>query len=117
MQVLGIDIGGSGIKGALVDLDSGELASERIRIETPPSFAIDAVSESVAKLVAEFGYKGPIGVGFPAAVADGVVLTAPTAHEVGGWVEQSINDRFSPSTVRSKSGSALHVRPCTSRIA
>ena len=95
MQVLGIDIGGSGIKGALVDLDSGKLAGEWIRIKTPPSFDIDAVTETMAALVAEVDYKGPVGVGFPAAVADGVVLTAPTAHEVCGWVEQSINDRFS----------------------
>jgi len=95
MQVLGIDIGGSGIKGALVDLDNGKLASKWIRIKTPPSFEIDAVTETMAALVTEFGYKGPVGVGFPAAVADGVVLTAPTAHEAGGWVEQPINDRFS----------------------
>ena len=95
MQILGIDIGGSGIKGALVDVDSGKLASEWIRIKTPPSFDIDAVTETIAALVAEFDYIGPVGVGFPAAVADGVVLTPPTAHEVVGWVGQSINDRFS----------------------
>ena len=98
MQVLGIDIGGSGIKGALVDLDSGELCSERIRIETPPSFEINAVSQVIATLVDKFNYKGPVGVGFPAAVADGIVLTPPTAHHVAGWVEQSVNDRFSAAT-------------------
>jgi polyphosphate glucokinase len=98
MQVLGIDIGGSGIKGALVDLDSGKLASERIRIETPASFAIDAVTETIATLVGEFGYQGAVGVGFPAAVADGVVLTPPTAHHVAGWVDQSVNDRFSAAS-------------------
>lgn len=98
MQVLGIDIGGSGIKGALVDLDSGKLASERIRIETPASFAIDAVTETIAMLVGEFGYQGAVGVGFPAAVADGVVLTPPTAHHVAGWVDQSVNDRFSAAS-------------------
>ena len=98
MQVLGIDIGGSGIKGALVDLDSGKLASERIRIETPASIAIDAVTETIATLVGEFGYQGAVGVGFPAAVADGVVLTPPTAHHVAGWVDQSVNDRFSAAS-------------------
>ena len=98
MQVLGIDIGGSGIKGALVDLDSGELCSERIRIKTPPSFKINAVSEVIATLVDKFSYKGPVGVGFPAAVADGIVLTPPTAHHVAGWVDQSVNDRFSAAT-------------------
>ncbi|MDH4021129.1 MAG: ROK family protein [Xanthomonadales bacterium] len=98
MQVLGIDIGGSGIKGALVNTDDGELVSERIRIETPPGFNIDAVTETIAALVDEFGYKGPVGVGFPAAVADGVVLTPPTAHHVSGWVGQSVNEKFSAAT-------------------
>jgi len=98
MQVLGVDIGGSGVKGALVDLDSGKLASHKLRIKTPRTFAIDAVSDTVAALVAEFDYKGPIGVGFPAAVANGVVLTAPTAHHVAGWIDQSVNERFSAAT-------------------
>ena len=64
MEVLGIDVGGSGIKGALVDLETGELSSERIRIETPPSFEIDAVADTIAKLIAEFDYRGAVGVGF-----------------------------------------------------
>ena len=95
MHALGIDIGGSGIKGALVDLESGELASERIRIETPPAFHIEQVTQTIAKLVREFNYSGKVGVGFPAAVAGGVVLTPPTAHHVEGWVDQSVNQRFS----------------------
>lgn len=98
MQVLGIDIGGSGIKGALVDLETGEFASERIRIETPPSFKIGAVTKTIAELVSEFGYKGAVGIGFPAAVADGIVLTPPTAHHVAGWVGQSVNERFSEAS-------------------
>ena len=98
MQILGIDIGGSGIKGALVDLETGEFASKRIRIETPPSFQIDAVTETIATLVSEFNHKGAVGVGFPAAVANGIVLTPPTAHHVAGWVGQSVNDRFSETT-------------------
>ena len=98
MHILGIDIGGSGIKGALVDLDSGEFASDRVRIETPASFEIEAVTETIATLVNEFDYEGPVGIGFPAAVADGTVLTAPTAHHVPGWVNQSVNERFSEAT-------------------
>lgn len=98
MQALGIDIGGSGIKGALVDLDSGQLASDRIRIETPTSFHIDEVTQTITTLVREFDYSGKVGVGFPAAVADGIVLTPPTAHHVKGWVDQSVNDRFSQAT-------------------
>ena len=98
MQVLGIDIGGSGIKGALVDLETGEFASERIRIETPPDFEIGAVTETIAALVNEFDHKGAVGIGFPAAVADGIVLTPPTAHHVAGWVGQSVNERFSEAS-------------------
>jgi polyphosphate glucokinase len=94
MQVLGIDIGGSGIKGALVDPDSGEFASDRIRIETPASFEINAVTETIATLVDEFGHKGAVGVGFPAAIANGIVLTPPTAHHFAGWVDQAVNERF-----------------------
>jgi polyphosphate glucokinase len=98
MRVLGIDIGGSGIKGALVDLDSGTLVSDRIRIKTPPSFEIQAVTDTIATLVQKFDYNGIVGVGFPAAVANGVVLTAPTAHHMAGWINQSVNDRFSAAT-------------------
>lgn len=98
MRGLGIDIGGSGIKGALVDLENGELVSPRLRIETPPAFDINGVSEAVAALVGEFDHQGPVGIGFPAAVANGRVLTAPTAHHVAGWVDQSVNKRFSAAT-------------------
>jgi polyphosphate glucokinase len=98
MQALGIDIGGSGIKGALVDLESGELLSERLRMKTPPSFRIEEVTETLATVVREFNHKGVVGVGFPAAVANGFVLTPPTAHHVPGWAGQSVNDRFSEAT-------------------
>jgi polyphosphate glucokinase len=98
MQVLGIDVGGSGIKGALVDLDTGEFASKRIRIKTPPSFKIKKVAKTITTLTRKFDYEGPVGVGFPAAVAGGIVLTPPTAHEVQGWVNQSVNDRLTLAT-------------------
>lgn len=98
MHTLGIDVGGSGIKGALVDLETGELVTERLRIKTPPSFDIDSVTQAIARLVRKFDYQGPVGVGFPAAVADGVALTAPTAHEVSGWVGESVTDCFSNAT-------------------
>ena len=98
MQVLGIDVGGSGIKGALVDLDTGEFTADRMRIESPTGFGIDAVTETIATLIKAFNYKGPVGVGFPAAVANGIVLTPPTAHHVPGWTDQSVNERFSEAT-------------------
>jgi polyphosphate glucokinase len=98
MKVLGIDVGGSGIKGALVDLTTGELKSERIRLKTPASFKIKAVTRTISRVVESFAHAGPVGIGFPAAVAGGVVLTPPTAHEVPGWRGESINDRLSEKT-------------------
>lgn len=95
MQSLGIDIGGSGIKGALVDIESGTLVSERLRVPTPTDFGLAAVTEAIVHLVEEFDHDGVVGVGFPAAVANGTVLTPPTAHHVGGWVGQSVNAIFS----------------------
>ncbi len=76
MQVLGIDIGGSGIKGAVVDIDSGTLVTERHRIETPQPATPAAVAKTVAKLVKHFNWHGPVGFGFPAAIQHGLVRTA-----------------------------------------
>jgi polyphosphate glucokinase len=98
MKALGIDVGGSGIKGALVDLDKGKLLTDRLRIETPGGFDPLSVGGTIAELVRELDYSGPVGVGFPAAVADGIVLTPPTAHEFPGWIGENINDAFSAST-------------------
>jgi polyphosphate glucokinase len=98
MQALGIDVGGSGIKGTVVDLETGDLLSERFRIVTPGSFAIDEVAETIAQVVDRFSYTGAVGVGFPAAVAGGTVLTLPTAHEIPGWVGKSVDELFSSAT-------------------
>lgn len=76
MEILGIDIGGSGIKGAPVDLKKGELAAKRIRISTPQPSKPEAVANTVAKIVARFSWQGPIGCTFPAVVKKGVVYTA-----------------------------------------
>ncbi len=76
MEILGIDIGGTGIKGALVDLETGELATERFRLLTPAPATPELVAETVAELVRHFNYFGPIGFGFLAVVIDGVAHTA-----------------------------------------
>jgi polyphosphate glucokinase len=76
MQVLGVDVGGSGIKGAPVDLARGRMTAERHRIPTPQPATPEAVARTVAELVRHFGWKGPIGCGLPAVIKDGTVRTA-----------------------------------------
>lgn len=87
MKVLGIDIGGSGIKGALVDTEAGELTSKRHRIPTPDSLLPEEVLDAVCALVAEFAaFRGPVAIGFPAVVVDGTPRTPFTAHHIEEWI-------------------------------
>ncbi len=72
----GVDIGGSGIKGALVNLDTGELAGERHKILTPRSYDIDEVTDTVLAVVAKAGWDGPFGCTFPGIVKRGVLHSA-----------------------------------------
>jgi len=76
MNVFGIDIGGSGIKGAPVDTQSGELLEERVRIKTPKPATPEAIVRTAVGVIREAGWEGPVGCGFPAVVKDGVVQTA-----------------------------------------
>lgn len=76
MQLLGIDIGGSGIKGAIVDIEKGEFVGERHRIDTPQPAKPDPVAKVVAEIVKHFDYSGPIGITFPSIMQNGVALTA-----------------------------------------
>lgn len=72
----GIDIGGSGIKGGLVDLEKGALIGDRLRIDTPRPATPEAVAEVVAKVVRHFGWDGPVGITLPAVIKKGVAQTA-----------------------------------------
>lgn len=76
MEVLGIDIGGTGIKGAPVDTSSGELLAERHRLLTPQPSTPEAVAETVVRVVQHFGWTGLAGCGFPGVILHGVVHTA-----------------------------------------
>ncbi len=76
MDAYGLDIGGSGIKGAPVDLDTGELTDERIKLDTPRPATPEAIVETAKKVVSQSGWDGPIGCGFPAVIKDGVAQTA-----------------------------------------
>jgi polyphosphate glucokinase len=76
MHALGIDIGGSGIKGAPVDVATGKLLADRQKIETPRPALPGAVADVVKQLVTSFSWSGPIGITFPGVVIDGVTRTA-----------------------------------------
>ncbi|MBO5566849.1 MAG: ROK family protein [Succinivibrio sp.] len=92
MEILGVDIGGTGIKGAVVDTKTGELITERLRIETPHPATPDAVAETLKELVKQIGFKGPIGCGFPARVIKGNVLTASNIDE--SWINTPVEKMF-----------------------
>jgi polyphosphate glucokinase len=76
MEILGIDVGGSGIKGALVDTKKGTMITERFRLRTPQPAKPEPLIETVTKVVEHFDWKGLVGCGFPAAVVKGEVRTA-----------------------------------------
>ncbi len=92
----GIDIGGSGIKGAPVSLAEGEFAADRLRIPTPQPSTPDAVAETVAKVVNSFdlGKDVPIGVTFPAVILHGVAQSAANVDKswIGTNVEKAVHD-------------------------
>ena len=96
MQILGVDIGGSGIKGAIVDTETGELVTERHRIETPQPATPEAVAAVLAKLVAHFNWDGPIGCGFPAAIQHGIARTA--ANIAPSFIGTHVDKLFSEIT-------------------
>lgn len=80
MNVLGIDIGGSALKGAPVDTRTGHLLAERHRIETPDQLTPAAMAKAVAELAAHFHWRGPIGVGFPGVIHGPRILTSANLH-------------------------------------
>lgn len=73
---LGVDVGGSGIKSALVDMSDGSLITERARVDTPQPATPDACATAMVGQIEVYDYEGPIGIGFPAVVRHGVVGTA-----------------------------------------
>lgn len=96
MQILGVDIGGSGIKGAIVDTLTGELVTERHRIETPQPATPEAIAAVLAQLVLHFEWSGPIGCGFPAAIQRGVARTASNIAK--SFIGTDIDALFSEAT-------------------
>ena len=96
MHILGIDVGGSGIKGAPVDTETGQLLGERVRIKTPENAEPQPVAEVVNQVAQAFEWKGPIGIGFPAPIKSGVALMA--ANISPAWVGINTNQLFTDAT-------------------
>lgn len=85
MKVFGIDVGGSGIKGAPVDVRAGKLAADRHRIKTPRPATPDAVMDVAAKVVKKYKWKGPVGCALPSVVQHGIVYSA--ANIDASWID------------------------------
>ncbi len=101
LGTLGIDIGGSGIKGAPVDLTTGELLADRLRIPTPQPSRPEAVAEIVKQITEHFAdlCEGPVGVTFPGVVTGGVTRTAANVDK--RWIGLDADTLFEEATGRS----------------
>jgi polyphosphate glucokinase len=96
MEVLGIDVGGSGMKGALINMETGEMITERFRIPTPESRSPDEMAAVIAEIVTHFGYKGPVGCGFPTVIKQGICKSHGNLHET--WDGVNVEKLFEDST-------------------
>lgn len=96
MEVLGIDIGGTGIKGAPVDTQKGELLAERYRLSTPKSATPEGVTDAVTQIVRHFQWQGPVGCGFPGVILHGVAYTA--ANISREWLGTDVRSTFETAT-------------------
>ena len=96
MKVLGIDIGGTGIKGVPVNLETEEYIGERFRIPTPEKSTPKAISQCVQKLVDHFNWTGPVGVGFPTVIVNGKAMGYGNLSKK--WLGVQINELFEKQT-------------------
>jgi polyphosphate glucokinase len=88
----GVDVGGSGVKGGIVDLDTGKLIGERFKLETPQPATPEAVAKTVAAVVKEFGWTERLGVTYPGVVDNGIVRTAANVDK--RWLGVNVRDAF-----------------------
>ena len=101
-KILGIDIGGSGVKGAIVHTNKGELLTERYRIPTPHPATPEAVAGVIQKITKHFDWTGPVGVGYPGVIQHGIARTAANIDK--SWIDKNLNKLFSKAT-----GCTVHV--------
>jgi polyphosphate glucokinase len=95
-RVFGLDIGGSGIKGAIVDLERGELATERVRLATPAGAKVADVAEVAGRILADIDYSGVVGAAFPAVITAGVARTAANIDDA--WIGTDVAEVLSTAT-------------------
>jgi polyphosphate glucokinase len=91
-KILGIDIGGSGIKGAPINTESGKLTDDRYRVPTPIPATPEAVAREIKDIAAHFKWKGVIGIGYPGVVQQGVTKTAANIDK--SWIGLDANNMF-----------------------
>ncbi len=92
MEILGVDIGGSGMKAAIVDIRTGELLSDRHRIPTPKPSTPAAVAQTFKQLVEDLNWKGPIGCSFPCVVKRGKCMTHGNLSPE--WLDVQVDELF-----------------------
>lgn len=121
MEILGIDIGGTGIKGAIVDTEEGKLISDRFRIPTPASRSPHDMARVVGEVCTHFNWKENIGVAFPTVIVNGKAMYSSNLHEswkgtqvddlLCGYCEQTtrvINDADAAGIAEMNYGAGLH---------
>src|SRR5690554_1382631 len=96
MEILGIDVGGSGIKGAPVNIETGELLAERHRIITPKPSKPGGIAEAVKEMVEYFEWKGPVGCGFPTVIHHGKSVARGNIHK--SWLGVQVDELFQNRT-------------------
>lgn len=96
MEILGIDFGGSGIKGAPVNIETGELTQDRYRIPTPQPALPLSVAHTIKLICEHFEWNGPFGCGFPAVVQNGVARTAANIDQ--SWIGTDVMELFAEAT-------------------
>lgn len=96
MQILGIDIGGTGIKGSPVDTDTGSLLAERYRLPTPEGAKPAPVAQVVKNIADQFSWQDRIGCGFPAVIRNGVAESAANINQK--WIGTNVAQLFGEAT-------------------
>ncbi|MEM6514742.1 MAG: ROK family protein [Bacteroidota bacterium] len=96
MEILGIDVGGSGMKGGIVNIEKGELISERFRIPTPKNRKPKDMAEVISEIVSHFNYKGKVGCGFPTVIKKGSCKSPGNLHP--SWMNVNVEELFQKKT-------------------